>query len=102
MGSRSRASCEKHGRKTAPLCARPWIFQTLRFEQLQKALASRAFVPFAVAPDDFQQGVGGGVTIASRHFCGCKLEASFVIFRIGGDPLLKCARVRGRRSRGDV
>jgi hypothetical protein len=25
-----------------------------------------------------------------------------VIFRIGGDPLLKCARVRGRRSRGDV
>ena len=57
-GRAASGSCEQEGRQPPALGARPRVFEALRFEQLEEALARGAFVPFAVAADDLEQRVG--------------------------------------------
>ena len=54
-GRGASGSCEQQSGEPPALRARPRIFQALRFEQLEEALARRAIVPFAVAADDLEQ-----------------------------------------------
>src|SRR5205823_2628373 len=82
-------SCEEHSRQPAPLSARPGIFEPLRFEELEEALARGAVVPLAVAADDLEQGVGAAVAVSGGHLRRSELKPGLVIVGIGGQPLLK-------------
>src|SRR5215210_1792918 len=82
----SPASRKEERRQPPPLAPRPRVLEPLRLEKLQESLARGALVPLAVAADDLEQFVGGGVAVAGRHPRPGQLEAGVEIVGVGGDP----------------
>src|SRR5687767_8801383 len=81
----SPASREEERRQPPPLAPGPRVLEPLRLQQLEEALARRAFVPLAVAADDLEQFVGGGVAVARGHPRPGQFEAGIKVLGVGGD-----------------
>ena len=81
----------------APLYAVGCVGEIVGVEELEETFARGAVVPFAVAADDLQEGIGGAIAVSARDSCRSKLEPRLVIVGIGRQPLFKRGRIhRGR------
>src|SRR3546814_13507748 len=95
-------SGEENRREAAPLLRDPGILEPDHFEELEQPLARGALVPVAVAADDLEQLVGGGVAVALVHQGAGKLVARLQVIGIGGDSLFKAPGVDIRLARQSV
>ena len=83
--------------QAAPLRGRPMGLPALALPAIAGSrLAGCAVVPFTVAPNEFEQGVGSRVAVADAILRRRELEAGFIIVGIGREPRLEAARVHSR------
>src|SRR3546814_525779 len=87
-------SGEENRREAAPLLRDPGILEPDHFEELEQPLARGALVPVAVAADDLEPLVGGGVAVALIHQGAGKLVARSEERRVGKE-CVSTGRSRG-------